>query len=194
MTIESDAAPASLERLRLFLREVRGAAAAEFVLWTALLIVPVLSAVDIGVYIDRRMQLEIAAQAAVQAAWHSCSTTSSLPAVQNCTGLSATMLQAAQGTSLGTSVTLTSGTASEGYYCVDDNNKLVLVGTAGNFTTPPVKPSPFTCATVKAGSTTPPGDYIFATASYEYTPVFSNISIAGLLTTPITRTAWMRLN
>lgn len=183
-----------LSRLRVFAQEVRGAAAAEFVLWTALLVVPVLSAVDIGIYVDRRMQLEIAAQAAVQAAWHSCTTASSLPAVQNCSGLSATMLQAAQGTSLGSSVTLTNGTASEGYYCVDANNKLVLVGTAGNFTTPPVKPVPFTCASVKTGSTTAPGDYIFATASYDYTPVFSNVSIASLLTTPITRTAWMRLN
>jgi hypothetical protein len=32
------------------------------------------------------------------------------------------------------------------------------------------------------------------TASYSYVPLFSRISVASLLTSPITRQAWMRLN
>ena len=39
-----------------------------------------------------------------------------------------------------------------------------------------------------------PGDYVQVTASYPYEPIFSQASVASLLTTPITKTAWMRLN
>ena len=179
---------------RRFLADLRGAAAAEFVLWVAILTVPVLSAVDIGVYAFQRMQLEIAAQAAVQTAWHVCNKTTLLPAVKNCAGLSAAMTSAAQGTSLGTTVTITTTPVSEGYYCVNASNKLVLVGTTATFGATPAAPAPFDCHTVIALSTAKPGDYIQVTASYAYAPVFPGVSVASLLTTPITRTAKMRLN
>lgn len=179
---------------RMFIADLSGAAAAEFVLWLAILTVPVLNAVDLGVYAFQRMQLDIAAQAAVQTAWHICNKTSLLPAVQNCTGLSAAMTTAAQGTSLGGDVTITTTPPSEAYYCVSASNTLVKVGTAGTFGTAPVKPAPFDCHTVVASSTTAPGDYIEVTASYPYAPVFTGVSVASLLTTPITRTAKMRLN
>jgi len=38
-----------------------------------------------------------------------------------------------------------------------------------------------------------PGDYVLITVSYTYTPVFAAVSIASVLASPITRTAWMRL-
>lgn len=176
-----------------FLGDVRGAAAAEFVLWISLLAFPVLSAVDIGTYIFQRMQVEMAAQAAVQAAWHACNASSLLPATQKCSGLLTSMTNAAQGTTLGTAVTVVSGSPSEGYYCLDSSNALALVGTAGTIGAPPTQPAPFDCHTKIAGSATLPGDYIKFQVSFVYKPVFS-VSLGSALTTPITRTAWMRLN
>lgn len=176
-----------IRRSAEFLADVRGAAAAEFVLWVAMLLVPMLSAVDIGVYAFNKMQLEISAQAAVQAAWHLCDTTAKLPAVANCTGLQTAMVTAAQSTSLGTGVTLASGNPVEGYYCVSGS-------TLNSFgTTATVGGTPTKTAATCTGTTTPPSDYIKVTVNYTYTPVFSGLSIMSLLDTSITRTAWMRL-
>lgn len=177
-----------------FLRDTRGAAASEFVLWLGLLIFPLLSAVDVGVYIFQKMQLEIAAQAAVQAAWSSCDEGSKLPAVENCGDLSGIITTAAQSTSLGSYVTVVAGSPVENYYCVDDLGDLLPVGTDGTIGSPPTKPTPFTCASVIGGSTTEPADYIRVTVSFDYTPVFPGVSVVSLLETPITRTAWMRLS
>lgn len=169
------------------LADIRGSAAAEFVLWVALLLVPLLSAVDVGVYAFNKMQLEISAQAAAQAAWHLCDTTAKLPAVTNCTGLQATMLTAAQSTSLGTGVTLAPGNPIEGYYCVSGTS-LTSFGSPATVGGTPTK----TAATC-TGTTTPPADYIQVTVSYQYSPAFPGMSIMSLLNSTITRTAWMRL-
>lgn len=177
------------------IRDTRGAAAVEFVLWLGVLVVPVLSAVDLGVYAMQRMQLEIAGQATVQAAWHLCDSPTKLPATKNCTGLSTALTTAAQGTSLGSNVTISSGFPLEGYFCTDSSQALKPAGNGMTWTTgqtPPTKPA--NCSAVIAGSKTPPGDYIQVQVSYAYTPVFSAVSVASLLTTPITRTAWMRLS
>ncbi|HEX5380011.1 MAG TPA: TadE family protein [Phenylobacterium sp.] len=168
--------------------ETGGAAAVEFVLWVAILVVPVFSAIDIGIYASRRMQLEIAAQAAAQAAWHLCDKTGELPAVKNCTNLLSTMTTAAQATSLGSTVTVVSGYPIEGYYCIDNTGALQPFGTPATIGGTPTK-SAATCT----GTTTPPADYIQVQVSYPYSPIFSGLSLAALLTTPITRTAWMRL-
>lgn len=178
-----------------FLRDTRGAAAVEFVLWLAILIVPVLSAVDLGVYAFQRMQLDSAGQAGAQAAWHLCDSSAKLPATQNCTGLTTAVLTAAQATSLGTQVTVAPGYPLEGYFCTSDSQALLPAGTGMTWTvgeTPPAKPA--NCAAVVSGSKTAPGDYIQVKVSYAYTPVFPAVSVASLLTTPIVRTAWVRLN
>jgi Flp pilus assembly protein TadG len=178
---------------RPFMRDTRGAAAAEFVLWLAILVVPVLSAADLGVYAMQRMQLDIAAQAGVQAAWHLCDSTK-LPAASNCTGVSSAITTAVQTTSLGSNVTVSSGYPLEGYFCTSTGQALVPASTGMTWTlgqAPPTKPAD--CSAVVTGSKTAPGDYIQVKVSYTYSPVFPAVSVAGLLTTPITRTAWMRL-
>jgi Flp pilus assembly protein TadG len=183
-----------MRALARFGRETRGAAAVEFVLWLAVLVLPLMNAVDLGVYVFQKMQVQMAAQAATHAVWRDCDKAAELPAVVNCTGLASTIQTAAQSTSLGANVTVVAGSPSEGYYCVDSAGALKLVGVAGKIGTTPTKPSPFNCATQVTGSTTAPGDYVQVTVSFPYQPVFPSVSVASLLTTPITKTAWMRLN
>jgi Flp pilus assembly protein TadG len=177
-----------------FAENTAGSAAVEFVLWLAVLIVPVLSAVDVGVYAFQRMQVQIAGQAAAQTAWHLCDTAAKLPAVTTTCGgtLLTAMSNAAKSTSLGTGATLTA--TSEGWYCPDATNKLKLVGTAGTFGAGPTPPSPLDCHTVVGAHTNVPGDYIKVTVSYSYAPLFRGLSVGSLLTTPITQTTWLRLN
>ncbi|MBN9544769.1 MAG: pilus assembly protein [Alphaproteobacteria bacterium] len=155
-----------------------GAAAAEFALVLSLLAIPILNVVDVGIYVYGRMELDNSAQAAVQRAWSLCAVTGKVPAIGNCTGVSGAMAAAAQNTPLGTSVTITS--TSEQYCC--PGVTLSCQGPVGTTT-------PTNCTSGAA-----PGDYIFATASYSYTPLFAGVSVASLLTTPIVRTASMRLS
>jgi len=102
----------------------------------------------------------------------------------NCSAMPVAVTTAAQSTTLGANVTVSSTT--EGYYCVNTStNALVAVGTF-----PGTKPA--NCSSVGSASDTP-GDYVLITTSYTYTPIFSAVSIASSLTSPITRQAWMRL-
>ena len=171
-----------------FRREQRGAAAVEFALIITLLTVPVLNVVDLAQYAWDRMQVDNAAQMAVQAAWATCQLATNLPATPNsyanCTGMPAAVTTAAQSTSLGTAITVSSTT--EGYYCVNTTtNAIVPVGTF-----PSNKPSD--CKSVGLSSDVP-GDYVLITTTYTYSPIFPAISIASALATSINRQAWMRL-
>jgi Flp pilus assembly pilin Flp len=194
-------ARAELARWRRFQRDQSGSAAAEFVLWVGLLTLPILNAVDIGYYAFQRMQLETAAEAAVDVAWHTCgvaglpTATCTVPGVNPPT-LASTMQAAAQATSLGTGVLVPAATIVEGYYCSNGSGALVQVGASGSTTTAPTKPSGhFDCSGVVTNSTTAPGDYIQATATYTYTPLFASTSLLTLLGgTTMTRTAWLRLD
>lgn len=163
----------------------RGAAAAEFALILALLTVPMLSVIDFGIWLYQAMELDNAAQIAAQAAWAACSQSAQLPATVNCPTLAGAVTAGAQSTTLGANVAVTSTT--ENYYCVSGaTGQLVVVGSfPGN------KPSD--CSAV-GSAVDEPGDYIVVTASYTYTPLFAAITVASLLTTPITETAWMRLS
>jgi Flp pilus assembly protein TadG len=96
----------------------RGVAAIEFAVFAGLISVGMLNVTDIAVYVFQRMQVEYATQAGAQAAWHTCDI-NHLPATNNCSGLSTAVQNAVQSTSLGTRVTLQSGSPSEGYYCVN---------------------------------------------------------------------------
>jgi Flp pilus assembly protein TadG len=167
--------------LQSYLKSRAGAAAAEFALVLTLLTLPLLNAFDIGVYVYQRMQLDNAAQVAVQAAWAKCAPSGLVPATVNnyCSGLSAAMTTAIKSTPLGTGVTITSTTED---YCCPGAGTISCQG-------PVATTTPAAC-----GSGQAPGDYIFITASYTYSPIYSGISVASLLTTPIVRTAWMRLS
>ena len=171
-------------RLRRYCFEQRGAAAAEFALVLTLLAVPILNVVDLSLYAWNRMQVDNAAQVAAQAAWKTCVPPTFLPATSNCSGLSAAVTTAAQSTSLGSGVTVTSTT--ENYYCVNTStNVLVTVGTY-----PGTKPGD--CSSVGSSSDTP-GEYVKVTVSYTYTSIFPGATIVSVLTTPVVRQAWMRL-
>lgn len=171
--------------LKRLLKDRRGVISAEMALIMPGIAYVLLNVVDLSMYIYTRMQLDLAAHEAVGAARVLCDTAAKLPAKQNCgSTLDATMLAAARTTSLGSTVTL--GTSSEAYYCADSS--AVLQQVAAYSATPPAN-----CSGTISGSTAVPGDYISVTASRTYTPLFPGASIAAMLPTTMTRTAWMRL-
>jgi Flp pilus assembly pilin Flp len=173
-------------RSRMFWHDARGAAAAEFALILTLLAIPLLSAIDFGIYIYQGMEFSEAMQVAAQAAWTTCSK-GTLPATVNCGGiLTVNVGLAAHSTSLGTGVSV--GTITEGYYCVKSSDgSLYLVASP-----PTARPSD--CSGVPAGSaTTTPGDYLLIPATFTYSPLFPGISIVSVLGTSMSKTAYIRL-
>jgi len=148
-----------------------------------------LNVVDLSSYIWHKMQVDLAAHEAVGYVRATCTASSQLPVTYpdntHCKAtLIAEMTAAAQSTSLGTGVTL--NTPTEAYYCADATGTLVEV--AAISATPPAN-----CSATVSGSTASPGIYIKATASSTFSPVFPGASVASVLASPITRTAWMRL-
>ncbi|HEV2363873.1 MAG TPA: TadE/TadG family type IV pilus assembly protein [Caulobacteraceae bacterium] len=161
----------------------------EFAFFASFLLLALFSLVDIGVYIYQRLQLENAAQVASQTAWSMCEANYQRPVTANCSGVQSAITSAAHTTSLGSAVSVTS--VSEGYYCVNSSGALTLIGSTGTFGSPPTAQSSCGSGTWVNGST--PGDYVAVTVSYAYAPIFGAISLASLLTTPITKTSWMRV-
>ena len=125
------------------------------------------------------MEVQNATQMGAQAAWKTCDV-SSLPATTNCTGLTAAVNAAIGSTSLGTAVTLSSGFPQEGYYCVNTSNALQYISD--------VSAKPANCAAA-GNNSGQPGDYISIQTQYNYTPIFSGLTVGSLLETPITGTA-----
>jgi len=180
------------ENLKALGRDRRGVAAIEFALVGGFLSVALLNLVDVSIYIFQKMEVDNAAQAGAQAAWTLCGPTtgpnesSQLPATlnNNCPGLTAAVTAAVQSTALGTNVTLPSGSPAEGYYCLNSSNALVYVSS--------VSSKPANCSSVGEASLQP-ADYIQIQTTFTYTPLFTGITVASLLTTPITSTALIRL-
>jgi Flp pilus assembly protein TadG len=168
---------------RNLVRDQRGVAAIEFAFIAGFLCLAVLNVSDIGIYLYKRMQVENAAQMGIMSALSTC-TAIQLPATigTNCPGMSAAVTAAIQTTSLGTGVT---GTITEGYYCLNASNALVLVG-------PVTSAKPTSCSSVGM-PLLKPYDYIKVAASFAYAPLFSGVSVGGLFTTPITKTATVRM-
>jgi Flp pilus assembly protein TadG len=161
----------------------RGVAAIEFAVFASLISIGMLNVTDIAVYVYQRMQVEYATQAGAQAAWHACDI-NHLPATNNCPGLNTAVQNAVQSTSLGARVTLQSGSPSEGYYCVNASNVLQYVNDVNH--------KPTDCSSVGSPGLQP-GDYIQIQTTFSYAPMFPGITVTGAFTTPITRTALMRL-
>jgi Flp pilus assembly protein TadG len=162
-----------------FIEDQRGAAAVEIAIWALILAMPVLSIVDVGTYVYQRMQLENAAEMAVQAVWANCGP-AYLPATLRCSGMSAAATSAAQTTSLGTNVTISSTT--EGYYCIAGDGSLTPTGGA------------LSAGTTTCSNGAKSADYIQITATYAYSPPFGASPVSSILGSSITKTAWMRLN
>jgi Flp pilus assembly protein TadG len=174
--------PATIGLAADFQVDSRGTSAIEFAFIAPFLIIALLNVSDISIYIFQRMQVENAAQMGAQAAWKTCSL-AQLPATTNCPGLNQAVQTAVQSTSLGTRVSL-SGSPSEGYYCVNASNALQYMSGVGS------KPSDCSSAGAPSGQ---PGDYIQVTTTFPYAPLFPGISVGGAFSTPINRTALMRL-
>lgn len=175
-------------RLVALTKDERASAAAELALILPALAFVILNVVDFSVYLYSRMQVDLAAQEAVGAArvLSADDTVCALPATKgsNCPTLNATMTSAAQTTSLGSNVTI--GTPDEAYFCATTGGELAQVASVDATV-------PDDCSATVSGSTATPGDYISVTASYNFSPVFPGASIASVLPSTITRTAWMRL-
>lgn len=166
-----------------FAHETRGLAAIEFGLIAVALGVSVLNTADIAMYLYDRQQVENATEMGAQAAFQTCDQ-NHIPATLNCSGLNSAVSAAVKTTSLGTAVTLQSGSPSEGYYCVNSNGALQYMSGVNS------KPADCSNAGMPSNS---PGDYIEVQTTYTYTPVFPGLSIAHFFTSPILRTSWMRL-
>ncbi|HEY1362880.1 MAG TPA: TadE/TadG family type IV pilus assembly protein [Xanthobacteraceae bacterium] len=173
-------AGAGTARLR---REEGGVAAIEFAVFAGLLSLALLNAADIAIYIYQRMQVENATEMAAQAASKNCDF-SQVPATTSCPGLMIALTKALQSTSLGSKVSLQSGSPSEGYYCLNASNALQYVSD--------VSTRPSDCSATGMPSLQP-GDYIRVSSTFSYTPLFPGITVAGAFITPIQRTAIMRL-
>jgi Flp pilus assembly protein TadG len=189
--------------LRAYWRERRGAAAAEFAIVLVVLVFPLLNVIDFGMYIFEGMDVNEAAQTTAEAALKVCTYASppALPATPFCASLSSAEAVAVRSTSLGSAVTLvappttaltscantSSVNGCEGYYCTNSSGALVAVGSFPDT-------MPADCSSVVAGSTDTPGDYLQLEVSYTYTPMFTGISMASLLPSPITKIVWMRLS
>jgi Flp pilus assembly protein TadG len=170
-------------RTRAIWADQRGVAAVEFGLFAIFLSLGLANVADVSIYIYQRMQAENATQVAAQAAWKACDL-SHLPATTNCPGLATAVQQAIQSTSLGTRVSLISGSPSEGYYCVNSANALQYVSDVSS------KPADCTAAGMPSLQ---PGDYIQVQTTFSYAPLFPGLSVASSFATPINRTATMRL-
>jgi Flp pilus assembly protein TadG len=188
------------EVLAAWSAKTHGAAAVELALITPVLVVAMLNIVDVSIYAFNRMQVQNSAQMGAEAAWATCNenTPSELPATNTaaCPNFQAAVNSAITKTMLGANVTLSNGSPAEAYYCTTTSGGLQLVGTGpGTVGSPPAKPNPDTCAAV-AGASDPsakPGDYVQVSVSYTYTPVFSGVTVAGLLGPTVAQSVWMRL-
>jgi Flp pilus assembly protein TadG len=169
--------------MRRFRHDARGVVAVEFAIAAIFMMTAMLNAVDVGSYVWQAMQVENAAQMGVQVALQSC-TAAQVPVTQACLGFGTKVVTAVAGTSLGTAITVDAGQPSEAYYCVDGNNKLMLVGALNN--------KPISCAAAGKAFVAP-GDYVVVAVSYTYRPIMVGAGVAAFLQTPIRRSAIMRV-
>jgi Flp pilus assembly protein TadG len=170
-------------RSKAFRADQRGVAAIEFGVFAIFLSLTLANVADVSIYIFQRMQAENATQVAAQAAWKACDL-SQLPAITNCPGLATAIQNAIQSTSLGTRVSLVSGSPSEGDNCFNASNELQHVSDVSS------KPADCTAAGMPSLQ---PGDYIQVQTTFSYAPLFPGLSVTGTFPTPINRTAMMRL-
>ena len=170
-----------------------GASAVEFALWLILLAIPTLNVVDMGFYIFKNMQVRQSAQAGAQAAESICGYNGFVPAATNCqSGTSTPALSTTQ-------ITIRDAThvAWNECHAVRRHRGLVLQRyqraisswrpahrrPLGGDRRQPRPLSPPVAATTVTGDTDAPGDYVFVTASYNYTPMLPALSLLSVLRT-----------
>ena len=164
-------------------RDDRGAVAVEFALVSFLMVFFLLNGVEFARYAFQKMQVENAVHAAAMSVWKICDIRQT-PAETKCTLRDAAISSGLQSSTL-TPVTQSSGSPTEGYYCIDTTGNLVEVA-------PVTGPRPSSC-TAQGDPAHAPGDYIAITASFPYTPMFVGVSFVSLLPPTISSTGFMRL-
>ena len=164
-------------------RDTRGVASVEFAIVAVFMMTSILNAADVGGYVYQAMEVENAAQMAVQTALQNC-TVAQVPVTTVCPGFAGKVTTAITSTSLGSGITLQGGSPTEAYYCVNGSNTLVHVGALGS--------KPANCAAV-GNATTMPGDYVVITVTYTYVPIMAGASVVAYMQTPIVRRAMMRV-
>jgi len=167
---------------RKLLVDTRGVAASEMVLVLPMVAFITLNVVDLATYMYSKMQVDLAAQQAVGVVRQLCTATPAPPGSSCNAEYSTQMTDAAQKTALGAAVTLVGARTKEDRYCADTDGKLELAGASDR-----------DCSGAIAGSTAAPGTYLSVQSSYAFSSVFPQASIASLLGSPITSTAWIRL-
>jgi Flp pilus assembly protein TadG len=172
-----------LKSLIALRRDVRGLASIEFALIAGFLCYALLNVADVSVFLFDRVQVNNATQMGAQAAWATCDL-NHLPASTKCPGMNSAITSAVQSTGLGNSITLQSGSPSEGYYCVNTSGALTWVS---NVSSPPNN-----CSSVGSSSTVP-ADYVVVQTTYTFAPIFPGLSVGGLLPTTLTSTSYVRL-
>jgi Flp pilus assembly protein TadG len=173
-------------RIKAISADQRGVAAVEFGIFAPLLILALANVVDVTIYLYQRMQVQNATEVAAQAAWKTCDLTV-LPLTTDCSTLAASVTavtNALHSTSLGTAVSLVSGSPSVGYYCVNSSNALQYVSNISS------KPADCTAAGTPSLQ---PGYYIQVQTTFTYAPIFPGMSISGTFPTPINSASLMRL-
>jgi len=163
--------------------DIRGLASIEFALIAGFLCYALLNVADVSVFLFDRVQVNNATQMGAQAAWATCDL-NHLPASTKCPAMNGAVTTAVQSTQLGNSVTLQSGSPSEGYYCVNSSGALTWVSNASS--------PPNNCSSVGSASTVP-ADYVVVQTTYNYAPIFPGLSVGGLLPTTLTSTSYVRL-
>jgi len=171
------------DRIKAMSPDQRGVAAIEFGIFAPLLFLALVNVADVTIYLYQRMQVQNATQVAAQAAWKACDLPK-LPATVNCPGLTTAIQNALASTSLGTAVSLVSGSPAEGYYCVNSSNALQYVSN--------VSSKPLDC-TAAGMPSLQAADYIQIQTTFTYTPIFPGLSISSTFPTPINSASLMRL-
>lgn len=175
-----------LKPLCRLLRDESGLAAMELALVAGTLSTVMLNGVEIARFYFAKMEVQNATQMAAQKVWKTCDTPAKAPVTINCSGRTTAITTGLQSTSLGSSVSLSTGFPTEAYYCAaTSDGALISVGAVTS-----AKPS--TCSPSGSGSDTP-GDYVVIQAQYTYQPIFSGITVGSLLPTTITSSTTMRI-
>lgn len=175
-------------RIARLLRELRrcvaGAAAIELGLIASTLSVVMLNGVEIARYYYARTELQNAVQMASQAVWKLCDTTAKIPTSTACTGRDTKITNSLQATSLGTSVTLSAGFPTEGWFCI--NSGTGALQSAGST-------KPANCSAYGGTSAQSAGFYVTIKGQYTYAPIFSAVTIGGSLPTTVVAKTVTRL-
>lgn len=144
----------------------------EFAVWLVALAYPFVNAADLAVYAFRKVEVQNAAQMAVQAAFNTCGQNFSTPVYTSCNTVNSNaganaVTAAVKTTTLGSRVSV-----SDVSEYVDGSKQ------SGSLTNPP----------------SASGDYLGVKVTFSYTPLFGLATVASLLGTTITQTYWMRMS